>query len=105
MSIGLGESIFALSHLGSHIHRFQGFIYFSRFISERFLYVSACMCICLVIALPLEATDGPCLLSSQGCRQYGVVQIHGTPLQGLCLLLYTCHHSSHRFKQSRLTEL
>lgn len=62
------ESIFALSHLGSHIHRFQGFIYFSRLISERFQYVPVCMCICLVIALPLEATDGPCLLFSRGRR-------------------------------------
>jgi hypothetical protein len=29
------------------------------------LYVHACMCICLVIALPMEAAGGPCLLSSR----------------------------------------
>lgn len=34
-----------------------------------------CMCMCLVVALPLEATDGPYLFSSQGCRQHRVVLI------------------------------
>lgn len=67
---------------------FSGFHLFFQIISERFLYVHAYMCICLVIALPLEATDGPCLLSSQGRRQYGVVWIHGTRLQG-CVFCFT----------------
>lgn len=40
----------------------------------------ACMYVHLTVALPLEATDGSCLLSSQGRRQLGVVLIM-LPLQ------------------------
>lgn len=42
---------------------------------ECFICMYVCMCVRLVVALPLEATDEPYLFSSQGHRQRRVVLI------------------------------
>lgn len=47
-----------------------------------------CMCVHLVVALPLEATDGPYLLSSQGRRQHRVVLIMLASPKG-CVFCFT----------------
>lgn len=85
MSVGLGESIFALwAILGAHIHGSQCFIYFSRFT----LYLwTLSICTCMYVHLSgYSSAYGGCRWAlpavQQGHRQYRVVLIHASLSRG-----------------------
>lgn len=76
----MGEHLCLLSHLESP---YTLFLVFYLFFKIYILYMYECLYACmhawmhvhLIVAVPLEASDGPCLLSSQGRRQDRVVLI------------------------------